>query len=456
MKYAAHGYQVYATNKIIEQKACGLFLEMGMGKTVAALTAAAELLYDRFEVERVLVIAPLRVAEDTWSRECEKWDHLRFLRIAKILGTEKERVRAVRTSADLYVINRENVEWLVGFHGKNWPYDMVIIDELSSFKSAKSKRFKALRKVRPLVSRIVGLTGTPAPNGLVDLWPQLYLLDQGERLGKTMTGFRERYFLPDKRSRSVIFSYKPKPDAEEAIYRRISGICVSMKAHDFLEMPQRIDNVVPVKLSNAESAQYDELEREALLHFPEGDIDAANAAALSNKLLQMANGAVYDENGGVKMIHDRKLQALEDVWESANGKPLLVFYAYKHDKDRLKIFFEQRGITPQPLDSSSDIAAWNEGRILVAVVHPASAGHGLNLQAGGNIIVWFGLTWSLELYQQANARLWRQGQQETVIIHHLVAKDTIDETVMAALAKKENVQAALMSAVKAKGGRVTA
>ena len=456
MKFMAHGYQAYATNKIIEQKACGLFLECGMGKTVAALTAAAELLHDRFEVERVLVIAPLRVAEDTWSRECEKWDHLRYLRIAKILGPEKERVRAVRTAADLYVINRENVEWLVGYHGKNWPYDMVVIDELSSFKSAKSKRFKALRKVRPLVSRIVGLTGTPAPNGLIDLWPQLYLLDQGERLGKTMTGYRERYFLPDKRNRNVIFSYKLKPDAEEAIYQRISDICVSMKAHDFLEMPQRIDNVLEVRLSEPELAAYDQLERDALLSFPEGDIDAANAAALSNKLLQVANGAVYDEQGGVKKIHEQKLRALADLWESANGKPLLIFYAYKHDKERLREFFEQRGISARELNSSADIAEWNEGRIEVAVVHPASAGHGLNLQAGGNIIIWFGLTWSLELYQQANARLWRQGQRETVIIHHLVAKDTIDEAVMAALATKENVQAALMTAVQAKVRRIGA
>lgn len=456
MKYEPHGYQVYATNKIIEQSACGLFLEMGMGKTAAALTAVADLLHDRFEVSSVLVIAPLRVAEDTWSREGEKWEHLRYLRISKILGTEKERIKAINVSADLYVINRENVEWLVGYHGKNWPYDMVIIDELSSFKSAKAKRFKALRKVRPLISRIVGLTGTPAPNGLIDLWPQLYLLDLGERLGRTMTGYREQYFLPDKRNRNVIFSYKPKPDAEGSIYHRISDICVSMKAHDFLEMPERIDNVVQVTLSEAESALYYRLERETLLSFPEGDIDAVNAAALSNKLLQIANGAVYDEHGGVKKIHDRKLTALEDLWESANGKPLLIFYAYKHDKERLRVFFEQRGIATRALDSSADIVEWNEGRIELAVVHPASAGHGLNLQAGGNIIIWFGLTWSLELYQQANARLWRQGQKETVIIHHIVATDTIDETVMAAIGRKENMQAALMNAVRAKYRRVGA
>ena len=456
MKYVPHGYQAYATERIITQTACGLFLEMGMGKTAATLTAVAELLHDRFDVARVLVIAPLRVAEDTWSRECGKWDHLRYLRVAKILGAEKERIHAINTPADLYVINRENVEWLVDYFGKNWPYDMVVIDELSSFKSAQAKRFKSLRKVRPLVSRMVGLTGTPAPNGLLDLWPQLYLLDQGERLGKTMTGFRERYFLPDKRNRSVIFSYKPKPDAEAAIYRQIADLCVSMKTQDFLVMPQRIDHVVDVRLSEAELAVYEQLERELLLSFPEGDIDAANAAALSNKLLQVAGGAVYDENGGVKTIHDRKLEALAELCESANGKPLLIFYAYKHERDRLKEFFALRGVSPQELNSSGDIEAWNQREIPVAVVHPASAGHGLNLQAGGNVIIWFGLTWSLELYQQANARLWRQGQQETVIIHHLVAKDTIDETVMAALAKKENVQAALMSAVKAKVGGVTA
>ncbi len=456
MKYVPHGYQAYATERIITQPACGLFLEMGMGKTAATLTAVAELLHDRFDVARVLVIAPLRVAEDTWSRECGKWDHLHYLRVAKILGAEKERIRAVNTPADLYVINRENVEWLVDYFGKNWPYDMVVIDELSSFKSAQAKRFKALRKVRPLVSRMVGLTGTPAPNGLIDLWPQLYLLDRGERLGKTMTGFRERYFLPDKRNHSVIFSYKPKPDAETAIYRQIADLCVSMKTQDFLVMPKRIDHVVEVRLSEAELALYEQLERELLLSFPEGDIDAANAAALSNKLLQVAGGAVYDENGGVKKIHDRKLEALADICESANGKPLLIFYAYKHDRDRLKEFFALRGVSLHEINSSADIEAWSQGEIAVAVVHPASAGHGLNLQAGGNIIVWFGLTWSLELYQQANARLWRQGQQETVIIHHLVAKGTIDETVMSALGKKENVQAALMSAVQAKVGRVTA
>ena len=453
MKYEPHAYQEYATNKIIEQPACGLFLEMGMGKTAATLTAVSELLYERFEVARVLVIAPLRVAEDTWSRECKKWEHLRHLRISKILGAERDRVKAVNAAADLYVVNRENVEWLVGYHGRYWPYDMVIVDELSSFKSAKAKRFKALRKVRPLLSRIVGLTGTPAPNGLLDLWPQLYLLDMGERLGRTMTGYRERYFLPDKRNRNVIFSYKPKPDAEDAIYQRISDICVSLKAHDFLEMPERIDNVIEVALSEGEQGQYDRLERETLLSFPEGDIDAVNAAALSNKLLQIANGAVYDENGGVKKIHDRKLTALEDLWESANGKPMLIFYAYKHDKERLREFFKQRGIAARALDSSSDIEEWNEGRIEVAVVHPASTGHGLNLQAGGNIIIWFGLTWSLELYQQANARLWRQGQRETVIVHHVVAKDTIDETVMAAISRKENAQEALMKAVQAKVGR---
>ena len=279
MKYVPHGYQAYATERIITQTACGLFLEMGMGKTAATLTAVAELLHDRFDVTRVLVIAPLRVAEDTWSRECGKWDHLRYLRVAKILGAEKDRILAINTLADLYVINRENVEWLVDYFGKNWPYDMVVIDELSSFKSAQAKRFKSLRKVRPLVSRMVGLTGTPAPNGLLDLWPQLYLLDQGERLGKTMTGFRERYFLPDKRNRSVIFSYKPKPDAEAAIYRQIADLCVSMKTQDFLVMPQRIDHVLEVRLSEAELAQYEQLERELLLPFPEGDIDAANAAA---------------------------------------------------------------------------------------------------------------------------------------------------------------------------------
>jgi SNF2 family DNA or RNA helicase len=429
------------------RSACALFLDLGMGKTVISLTAINELLH---EVRRVLVIAPLRVAEDTWSKECEKWNHLKQLRIAKVLGPEKRRLAALNSQADIYVINRENVEWVVKHFGTRWPFDMVVIDELSSFKSAKANRFKALRKVRPLINRIVGLTGTPAPNGLIDLWTQIYLLDRGERLGKTLGGYRERYFVPDTMDpkTGMIYKYKPKPEAEKAIYKKIADICVSMKAQDYLRMPERIDNFVQVEMSAKEKALYEQLERDMLLPFADGDIDAVNAAALSNKLLQMANGAVYDENGAVRQIHRRKLDALEDLWEGANGKPILVFYAYKHDKDRLYDFFKKA----RELNTSQDITDWNAGRIPVAIAHPASAGHGLNLQAGGNIIIWFGLTWSLELYQQANGRLYRQGQNEAVIVHHIVTAGTIDEQVLAALGRKETGQTALLEAVKARIG----
>lgn len=446
MKYTPHDYQDYAANQILDKPACGLLLDMGMGKTVVTLTAIDELLFDRFEVKKVLVIAPLRVAEDTWSKECQKWDHLKHLRIAKVLGPEKTRIAALKLKADIYIINRENVAWLVEHYGSKWPFDMLVIDELSSFKSPKAKRFKALRKVRPLVKRIVGLTGTPAPNGLLDLWPQIYLLDRGERLGKTLGGYRERYFDPDKRNQEIIFSYKLKPEAEKAIYKKISDICVSMKAQDYLQMPARIDNFVRVEMNPKEKALYKQLEKDMLLPFTGGDIDAANAAVLSNKLLQMANGAVYDEFGAVRQIHRRKIDAIEDLWEGANGKPILVFYAYKHDKERLQEFFK----TAKELNTSQDITDWNAGKIPVALAHPASAGHGLNLQAGGHIIIWFGIPWSLELYQQANGRLYRQGQNESVIIHHIVTTGTIDEDVIKALDRKDTGQAAFLEAVKAK------
>jgi len=444
MKYVPHDYQDYAAKQILDKPACALFLDMGMGKTVVTLTAINDLLH---EVIKVLVIAPLRVAEDTWSKECEKWDHLNHLRISKVLGPEKNRISALILKEDIYIINRENVGWLVEHYGMNWPFEMVVIDELSSFKSASAKRFKALRKVRPLIKRIVGLTGTPAPNGLLDLWSQIYLLDRGERLGKTLGGYRDRYFEPDRRNREVIFSYKLKPEAEKAIYEKILDICVSMKAQDYLRMPQRIDNFVRVEMSPKEKGLYKQLERDMLLPFAEGDIDAVNAAVLSNKLLQMANGAVYDEFGLVRQIHRRKLEALEDLWEGANGKPILVFYAYKHDKDKLYEFFK---IKPRELNTSQDITDWNAGRIPVALAHPASTGHGLNLQAGGNIIIWFGLIWSLELYLQANGRLYRQGQNEAVIVHHIITTGTIDEQVIQALSRKEVGQMALIDAVKAR------
>lgn len=452
MKFIPHNYQRFAIQRILDSPDVGLFLDMGMGKTVCTLTAVADLLHDQFEVTRALVIAPLRVAEDTWSRESEKWDHTKYLRISKILGSEKERVAAIQADADIYVINRENVEWLVNHCGKRWPFDMVVIDELSSFKSSKSQRFRALRKVRPLVKRMVGLTGTPAPNGLIDLWAQIYLLDRGERLGKTVTGYRERYFQPDRRNQNVIYSWKAKPEAEAAIYEKLSDICVSMQAKDWLDLPERLDRVVQIQLSPSVKEKYRQLEKDLLLPFAGGDVVANTAAVLSNKLLQMANGAVYDENGTVRELHDAKLKALDDVIEAANGKPVLVFYAYQHDLVRLKEHLKH--LKPRTLDTAEDIREWNEGKIPVLMAHPASAGHGLNLQAGGNIIVWFGLTWSLELYQQANARLHRQGQENSVIVHHLVAEGTVDEDVMKALSNKAVGQDSLLAAVKARIERV--
>jgi len=450
MKFQPHKYQEYAIQRILDTPALGLFLEMGLGKTAIALTALDDLLYDYFDATKILIIAPLRVAEDTWSRESQKWDHLKHLRISKILGCKKDREKALKAIADLYIINRENVEWLVSETGNDWPFSTVIIDELSSFKSPSAKRFRALRRVRPMINRIVGLTGTPAPNGLLDLWAQMYLLDQGERLGKTITGYRERYFTAGARSGHVVYDWKQKKEAEDAVFEKISDICVSMKSVDWLEMPERIDRIVPVKLSEDVKAKYRQLERDLLLPMVDADIVANTAAVLSNKLLQMANGAVYDENRGAREIHNAKLDALEDVLESANGHPVLLFYAYKHDLERIQRRFKQTHIMRKGADGSKDIADWNAGKIQLLAVHPASAGHGLNLQDGGSTIVWFGLTWSLELYQQANARLHRQGQQHSVIIHHLIAEGTIDEDVMEALQAKAAGQDALMLAVKAR------
>lgn len=446
MKFKPYPYQEEAIRRIIEQPATGLFLDMGMGKTVITLTAIEKLMYDYFEVNKALVIAPKRVAETTWPDEVKAWDHLRNLRVSVVLGSEEKRLKALQQEADIYVINRENVVWLVETLGRRWPFDMVVIDELSSFKSPKAKRFRALRRVRPKIKRIVGLTGTPAPNGLIDLWPQIYLLDQGERLGRTVTGYRARYFEPEKMdsSRQIVYKWRPKPGAEKAIYRKLEDICVSMRAEDWLTLPERIDRVIPVKLPDAAYSKYQELERQMLLTYADGDVVASTGATLAGKLLQMANGAVYDENKGVKEIHTAKLEALEDVLEAANGKPVLVFYTYQHDLDRIVARFPQARL----LDTEQDIRDWNNGTIELMLAHPAAAGHGLNLQAGGHIIAWFGLPWSLELYQQANARLYRQGQTNRVVIHHLVAQGTIDEDVMVALRDKEHDQNALLKAVK--------
>lgn len=419
------------------------------GKTVSTLTAIDNLIF-LGEVSRVLVIAPLRVAEDTWSTEVEKWDHLKHLRISKILGTKKQREEALNKDADIYVTNRENVDWLVSECFDSWIWDMVIIDELSSFKSSKAKRFRALKKVRPYFKRIVGLTGTPAPNSLIDLWPQIYLLDGGQRLGKTITGFKDRYFNPGRRNGYVVYNWELKQGAEEAIQNKISDICISMKADDYLDIPERIDNRVEISLSKKALEIYKKLEKELVIEIAEEDITAANSAVLTNKLLQMANGAIYSESKEVVNIHDEKLGKLEEIIDTSNGKSVLVFYNFKHDYNRISEMLTKKKITYQTLNDSEDIKKWNEGEIQVALLHPASAGHGLNLQYGGNIIVWFGLTWSLELYQQANARLHRQGQKGIVIIHHLISKGTVDEDVMNALANKEVNQNMLLEAVKAR------
>jgi SNF2 family DNA or RNA helicase len=447
MQYNPHEYQTYATNFILEHPVAAVLLEMGLGKSVITLTAIYELMLNRFEVEKVLVIAPLRVARDTWPAEIEKWEHLKGLTYSVAIGTEAERLAALKRPAHLYLINRENVDWLITKSHLPFDYDMVVIDELSSFKSYAAKRFKSLLKVRPRVKRMVGLTGTPSGNGLMDLWAEFRVLDVGQRLGRYITHYRNNFFVPDKRNQQMIFSYKPKPGAEDAIYKLISDITISMKSADFLKMPECIINEVPVVLSEKEWSVYHDLREDMVVALKDEEIDAVNAAALSGKLLQMANGAVYNEEKEVIRIHDRKLDALEDLIEAANGKPVLVAYWYNHDLQRIKQRFSVREIK-----ISQDIKDWNNGKIPVAVIHPASAGHGLNIQFGGSTIIWFGLTWSLELYQQTNARLWRQGQNDTVVIHHIIAKDTIDEDVMAALRKKEKIQSALIDSVKARIG----
>lgn len=447
MQYNPHEYQTYATNFILEHPVAAVLLEMGLGKSVITLTAIYELMLNRFEVEKVLVIAPLRVARDTWPAEIEKWEHLKGLTYSVAIGTEAERLVALKRPAHLYLINRENVDWLITKSGIPFDYDMVVIDELSSFKSYAAKRFKSLLKVRPRVKRMVGLTGTPSGNGLMDLWAEFRILDMGQRLGRYITHYRNNFFVPDKRNQQMIFSYKPRAGAEDAIYRLISDITISMKSADFLKMPECIINEVPVALSEKEWSVYQALKEDMVVDLKDEEIDAVNAAALSGKLLQMANGAVYNEEKEVIHIHERKLDALEDLIEGANGKPVLVAYWYNHDLQRIKQRFSVREIK-----TSQDIKDWNNGEIPVAVIHPASAGHGLNIQFGGSTIIWFGLTWSLELYQQTNARLWRQGQNDTVVIHHIIAKETIDEDVMAALRKKEKIQSALIDSVKARIG----
>lgn len=444
MKYKPHEYQSYATEFILSHPISAVFLEMGLGKSVITLSAIFDLCLDYFLVYKVLVIAPLRVARDTWPAEINKWDHLKELSYSVAVGTEKERIDALKKQSTLYIINRENVDWLVHKSGIPFHFDMVVIDELSSFKSYGAKRFKSLLKVRPSVKRIVGLTGTPSSNGLMDLWAEFRILDLGQRLGRYISHYRNTYFKPDKRNAQIVFSYKPLPGAEEEIYKQISDITISMKSTDYLKMPEYVSNEVFVTLSDKEWKVYSDFKEDMVANLGDEEIDAVNAAVLSGKLLQMANGAVYDSENKAHVIHDKKLDALEDLIEGANGKPVLVAYWYKHDLERIKDRFPVRQI-----QSSKDIKDWNDGKIPIAVIHPASAGHGLNLQSGGSTLIWFGLTWSLELYQQTNARLYRQGQKDTVIVHHIITKNTIDEDVLLALTKKEKTQDALIDAVKA-------
>lgn len=455
MKFKPHDYQSYCIDYIKGHPVSALFLDMGLGKTVTTLTALRDLMLDELTVSKALVIAPLRVARDTWPSEVAKWDHLKDLDVSVIVGDLKTRTAAVNANALIYIVNRENMKWLVEYYEKNgrrWDFDCVVIDELSSFKNYQSQRFKYLRKVRPFVKRWIGLTGTPTSNGLMDLWAEIGILDGGERLGRFIGRFRDAYFKPGSMNPStgVVFSYIPRPGAEEQIYDRISDITISMKAVDHLHMPECIYVNHEVTMSAQERKLYDQLKHDLIIPLEDGDIDAANAASLSNKLLQMSNGAVYDENHETRIIHSRKLEALEDLIESANGQPVLIAYWFKHDRERIISHLTAAGYDPRDIKSSEDIALWNTGSIPVALIHPASAGHGLNIQSGGHILIWLGLTWSLELYQQTNARLWRQGQSSTVTIHHIIMKDTVDEDVLSALASKDVTQEKLIAAVKAR------
>lgn len=455
MRYRPHGYQIRAQEFIMEHPAAGLFLDMGLGKTVITLSAIDELIYDRFEVSKVLVIAPLRVAQDTWSREADKWDHLKHLRIAKILGTAEERIAALwEDDVDIYVINRENVVWLVDILEENrirWPFDMVVVDELSSFKSNQAKRFKALRKIRPMVDRIVGLTGTPAANSLMDLWAEMYLLDRGERLGRTITAYRSDYFVPAYGSGSVVYKWKPRRGALEAITRLIADITVSMRAEDYLELPDLIESTISVELDDKARKAYETMERDCLLPFEDDEVTAFDAAAVMQKLLQLANGFVYDQDHSARQIHEAKMEALDELIEAADG-PVLVYYNFTADRDRiLKAYPDAR-----MLSSDQDIKDWNDGRVRILVAHPASAGYGLNLQDGGHIMVWMGLPWSLEQYLQAVARLQRQGQQHPVMVYHILASGTVDEQVSKSLQTKDVTQETLLTILKERKKEVKA
>ncbi len=449
MKYNPHSYQSYATRFVEEHNESALLLDCGLGKTIITLTALNNLLFDSFDVSKILVIAPLRVARTTWKDEIEKWDHLKNLKYSIVVGSVDERIKALKEKADIYIINRENVQWLVEESHQRFIFDMIIIDELSSFKNAKSKRFQSLMKVRPLAKRIVGLTGTPASNGLMDLWSEYKILDYGKRLGRFITHYRNEYFTPDKRNGAIVYSYKPLAFAEEVIYDKISDITISMTSTDYLDMPDLIKNEVKVKMSDDEKCVYDELKNDLVLSLDDEDISASSAGVLSNKLSQMANGAIYTDEHKVIEIHNRKLDALEDLIEASYGKPVLVAYWFKHDLERIINRLKELKVGYEEIKTEDAIKRWNEGKVIVGLIHPASAGHGLNLQSGGSTLIWFGLTWSLELYEQTNARLYRQGQKSnTVVIEHIITEGTIDEEILKALERKDCIQSSLINAVK--------
>lgn len=452
MQFIPHNYQTFCIEKLLELPAVGLFLDMGLGKTVTTLTAIKELKYYRFQVYKVLVIAPKKVAEATWSKESAKWDHLQCLRVSTVLGSRTKRERALACPADVYVINRENVEWLVDYYRNAWPFDMVVVDESSSFKDQSTKRWKALKRVRPKIKRIVLLTGTPAPNNLIDLWAQIYLLDEGARLGRTIGGFRERYFLPDKRSADRVFTYKPKMGTEQVVQDLIGDICISMSAEDYLTLPECVSVNVPVMLDAKAQKAYDTMEREMLLEVDEDTITADTAAVLTNKLLQLAGGAVYNADHQAQVIHSCKIEAFLELVESLAGKSALVFYAFQHEKDRIleALRKKHKHLRVRVFSGAQDEEDWNAGKIDILLAHPASTAYGLNLQQGGNHVIWFTPTWSLELYQQANKRLHRQGQTERVIIHHLLVDGSIDYDVIVALGNKADTQDALLDSIKAR------
>lgn len=452
MIFTPHAYQQYCIDKAIEIKKIGLFLDMGLGKTVTTMTAIKELKYNRFEVRRVLVIAPKKVAEGTWTKEKDKWEHTKMLRVSQVLGSRTKRIRALNTPADIYIVNRENVSWLVDYYQNSWPFDMVVVDESSSFKSHKAKRFKALASMENHINRMIILTGTPSPNGLDDLWSQVYLLDGGERLGKRYTQFRERYFDPGARGNNVIYSYIAKPGSEDSILEKISDICISMKADDYLQLPEVTYHEIPVVLDDKSRKAYLELERKMVLELPEdeSEISVTSAAALSNKLLQLGNGAIYDEDRNYHEVHNCKIEAFLELIESLQGKPALVFYNYQHDRERILKALEKSGLRIRELKTVRDEDDWNARNIDILLTHPASSAYGLNLQQGGNHVIWFGLTWNYELYTQANKRLHRQGQKERVIIHHLICNGTRDEDVMQALERKDDVQEWVMKSLKAR------